>query len=187
MPVAKKSIVIEDTAKILATRAKNLSNTLSALSQDDLRILRRIWKKPDDKEAHKIFDKAVREEYTLQELRVALAVLDGVNELPLGERPIGFDDAQVWQPKKRKIILPPAKISTPTNETPPLPSVKAARTIADILIAMPLEDFKWLAKHVGDPQDLRSRLIIIHNKLYSFQWEDVAATIAALHRTLPSE
>jgi hypothetical protein len=185
MSPAKRLTVIEESPQVPVNRARELSNKLSLLPKNDLILLRRIYDSPEDNEAQEIISKAVLDDYSIQELRVALAMLDGVHKLPLSEKPLGFENIKPWHPVQDPTPLPPQRIITPSNDTPSLPSAKTAQEISDILVSIPYEDFKWLIKHFGKPQDLRSRLIIIKNRLYHFKWEDVAATIAALQRTLP--
>lgn len=185
MSPAKRFTLFEDSTQVPVKRARELSNKLALLPKKDLVLLRRIYDSPNDNEAQDIITKAVLDDYSIQELRVALAMLDGVHELPLGEKPLGFENIKTWHPVKDLTPLPPQRIITPSNEYPPLPSAKTAQEISDILVSIPYDDFQWLLKHFGKPQDLRSRLIIIKNRLYRFKWEDVAATIAALQRTLP--
>jgi hypothetical protein len=166
-------------------RTRELSNKLALLSKTDLVLLRRIYHTPNDEEAKHIITTALHDEYSIQELKLALAALDGVHKLPLSEKTLGFENAKAWKPTKETAPLPPKRTISPPEESPPLPSAKAAQEISDILIRIPLEDFQWLLNHYNDTHDLRSRLIIIKNKLYQYQWEDIAATLAALRRTLP--
>jgi hypothetical protein len=178
---------IEDTMQVPVNRTRDLSNKLALLPKTDLVLLRRIYQTPNDAEAKKIIASALLDEYSIQELRLALAALDGVHKLPLSEKPLGYEKAKPWKPTKDLDLLPPQRLLSPSDESPALPSAKASQEISDILISLPLDDFQWLMKHYNDIHDLRSRLIIIKNRLYHYQWEDVAATIAALRRTLPDE
>ena len=187
MPGSKRPQIIEDSAQVPVTRASELSNKLAKLSKSDLVLLRRIYDSPDDEQAHKVLTKSHLTEYSIHELRVALAALDGVHELPLSEEPLGFANAKPWKPHKTTSPLPPQRIKTPWDDTPSLPSVKATNEISSILTSMAMDDFQWLLKHYATPRDLRSRLIIIKHQLYQYRWEDVAATLAALQRTLPTE
>jgi hypothetical protein len=177
----------EDTELVPVQRTRELSNRLASLPKTDLVLLRRIYNKPNDIEAKKVISAALLEDYSIQELRLALAVLDGVHELPLVEKPLGFENAKPWKPPEDDTQLPPKRLLTSSDESPPLPSAKAAQQISDILTSIPMDDFQWLLTHYNDLHDLRSRLIIIRNRLYRYPWEDVAATIAALKRTLPEE
>ena len=185
MPGSKHSPIIEDSSQVPVTRASELSNKLARLSKPDLILLRRIYDSPDDQKAHEVITKALLTEYSIQELRVALAALDGVHELPLGEKPLGFTNAKPWRPHKVTAPLPPQRIKTPIDDSPSMPSVKATREISTILTSMAMDDFQWLLKHYSTHHDLRSRLIIIKHRLYQYRWEDVAATLAALQRTIP--
>jgi hypothetical protein len=187
IPGSKHPSIIEDSSQVPVARASELSNKLARLSKPDLIILRRIYDSPDDQKAHKVITKALLTEYSLQELRVALAVLDGVHELPLAEEPLGFTNAKPWKPHKVTTPLPPQRIKTPSDDTPSLPSVKTTKEISTILTSMAMDDFQWLLKHYSTPHDLRSRLIIIKHRLYHYRWEEVSATLAALQRTLPRE
>ncbi|MFX1565289.1 MAG: hypothetical protein ACFFCH_04800 [Promethearchaeota archaeon] len=181
----KQSEFIEDTIEVPVNRTRKLSNKLAALPESDLILLRRIYKSPNDAEAKQVISSALLDEYSIHELRLALAVLDGVHKLPLSEKPLGFEHAKPWKPAQETTSLPPQRFLSSTDESPPLPSAKAAHEISDILTSIPMDDFLWLLDHYNDLQDLRSRLIIIKNRLYRYPWEDLAATIAALRRTLP--
>jgi hypothetical protein len=183
----KKPDILEDTMEVPVNRTRELSNKLALLPKTDLILLRRIYEQPNDAEAKKTISSALLDEYTIQELRLALAALDGVHKLPLSEKPLGYENAKTWKPSVDTTPLPPQRLLSPTNESPSLPSAKAAKEISDILIEMPLDDFQWLLNHYYDIHDLRSRLIIIKNRLYQYQREDVSATIAALRRTLPED
>lgn len=185
MDPEKQRDILEDTMEVPVNRTRELSNKLALLPNTDLVLLRRIYKQPNDAEAKKIISSALLDEYTIQELRLALAALDGVHRLPLSEKPLGYENAKPWKPSVDNTPLPPQRLLSPTDESPSLPSAKAAIEISDILIEMPIDDFKWLLNHYNDIHDLRSRLIIIKNRLYQYQWEDVSAAIAALKRTLP--
>jgi hypothetical protein len=182
---AKHPDTIEDTMQVPVNRTRELSNKLALLPKADLVLLRRIYHTPNDEEAKHVITSTLQDDYTIQELKLALAALDGVHKLPLSEKPLGFDNAKPWKPIKEKTPLPPQRTFGPPGESPPLPSAKAAQEISDILTRIPLEDFRWLLTHYNDTHDLRSRLILINNKLFQYQWEDVAATLAALRRTLP--
>ncbi|MFX1404339.1 MAG: hypothetical protein ACFE9D_07700 [Promethearchaeota archaeon] len=187
MSPGKHPDIIEDTEQVPVERTRELSNRLASLPKTDLVLLRRIYDVPNDVEAKKVISAALLDEYSIQELRLALAALDGVHELPLAEKPLGFENAKAWKPPKNAPPLPPKRFLAPTDESPSLPSAKTAQEISGILTSIPMDDFQWLLKHYNDIQDLRSRLIIIKNRLYRYQWEDVAATIAALKRTIPQE
>ncbi|MFX0168658.1 MAG: hypothetical protein ACFE89_04780 [Candidatus Hodarchaeota archaeon] len=187
MPGSKHPPAIEDSAQVLVIRASELSNKLAKLPKTELMLLKRIYETPNDEQAQKVINKAFLTEYSIHELRVALAALDGVHELPLSECPIGYANAKPWKPQKNTSPLPPQRIKSPSSEAPPLPSAKATMEISTILTSMAMDDFQWLLKNFGTPRDLRSRLIIIKHRLYQYRWEDVAATLAALQRTLPSD
>jgi hypothetical protein len=187
MQGSKRPPVIEDSSQVPVTRASELSNKLARLSKPDLVLLRRIYDSPDDQQVREVMKKELLTEYSILELRVALAALDGVHELPLSEEPLGYTNAKPWKPHKITSPLPPKRIKTPTDDTPSLPSVKATREISSILASMAMDDFQWLIKHYATPHDLRSRLIIVKHRLYNYRWEDVAATLAALQRTLPPD
>jgi hypothetical protein len=185
MASRKRTKVIEDSTQVPVKRTRDLSNKIALLPEKDRVFLRRIYNNPSDPQAKSVIEQAVLDEYSLQELRLALAALDGVHELPLSEKPIGYDNVKPWHPLKDHPPLPPQRVFTPTDETPALPSAKATREISNILIGLAEDDFRWLLEHIGDTQDLRSRLILIKNNLYKYRWEDVTATLAALQRTLP--
>ncbi len=182
---SKQTEDIDTIIQVPVKRTRELSNKLALLPKNDLVLLRRIYKTPNDGEAKKIISSALLDEYSIYELRLALAALDGVHKLPLSEKPLGYENAKPWQPIKDAQALPPQRFLSPSDESPPLPSAKATKEISDILINIPFDDFQWLLSHYNEIQDLRSRLIIIKNRLYRYQWEDVTATIAAIKRTLP--
>jgi hypothetical protein len=185
MASGKQPKLIEDTTLVPVKRTRDLSNKLALLPKTDLVFLRRIYETPNDPKAQAIITQAVLDEYSLQELRLALAALDGVHELPLREKPLGFENVKPWRPPVDQPPLPPQRVFTPRDEAPALPSAKATREISDILVSMPITDFQWLLEHAGDPQDLRSRLLIVKNRLFKYNWGDVTATLAALQRTIP--
>jgi hypothetical protein len=185
MASRKRPKIIEDTTLVPVKRTRDLSNRLALLPKADLVFLRRIYKTPDDPKAQDVITQALLDEYSLQELRLALAALDGVHELPLSEKPLGYENVKPWRPPVEQPPLPPQRVFTPTEEAPALPSAKATREISDILTSMPTKDFQWLLEHAGDPQDLRSRLLIVKNRLFKYNWGDVTATLAALQRTIP--
>lgn len=187
MPGSKHPPIIEDSSQVPVTRASELSNKLARLSKPELTLLRRIYISPDDQKAKEVIAKALLSEYSIHELRVALAALDGVHELPLSEEPLGYAKVKPWKPHAATTPLPPLRIKTPSDDTPSLPSVKATKEISSILTSMAMDDFQWLLKHYATPHDLRSRLIVIKHRLYHYRWEDVAATLAALQRTLPRD
>ena len=187
MSPGKHSDIFEDTEQIPVQRTRELSNRLASLPKTDLVLLRRIYDVPNDVEAKKVISAALLDEYSIQELRLALAVLDGVHELPLAEKPLGFEHAKPWKPIEDTTPLPPKRFFAPSDESPSLPSAKTAQEISAILTSIPMDDFQWLLKHYNDIHDLRSRLIIVKNRLYRYNWEDVSATIAALKGTLPQE
>ncbi|MFW9831092.1 MAG: hypothetical protein ACFFD8_04905 [Candidatus Thorarchaeota archaeon] len=186
MPGSKQPAIIENSVQVPVKRTKDLSNKLALLPEEDLIFLRRIYHTPNDSQAQEVINKALLTDYSIEELRLALAALDGVHQLPLSEKTLGYETARPYKPNLELVPLPPSRVLTPSSESPPLPSAKASREISDILISMSYDDFLWLMKNFAKPQDLRSRLIIIKHRLYRYKWEDVAATIAALQRTLPS-
>lgn len=185
MASRKRPKIIEDTTLVPVKRTRDLSNKLATLPKNDLVLLRRIYDAPDDPKAQSVISQALLDEYSLQELRLALAALDGVHELPLSEKPIGYKNVKPWRPPVEQPPLPPQRVFTPTDEAPALPSAKAAQKISEILTSMPASDFQWLLEHARDPQDLRSRLLMVKYRLFKFNWEDVTATLAALQRTIP--
>ncbi|MFX1563271.1 MAG: hypothetical protein ACFFDP_08180 [Promethearchaeota archaeon] len=181
----KRGTVFESTDRVSVTRAKKLSDKLARLSDLDLQQLRRYWELEDYKSLNEILAKVSIEEYQIQELKVALAMLEGVHRLPLTDKPLGHENAQIWEPKPEEASLPPKTVITPRIERPAKLSVPTAREIADRLAEMPRDDFLWLAEHLTDSKDKRSRLLIVQHRLYRFRIEDVAAGIAALRGTLP--
>jgi len=187
MSTDEKGAVFEEPPEVLVKRAAELCNKLAKLSAEDLSVLRRIWGTAPLKGAEKVLADAVLEDYSQQELRVALAMLEGVHQLPLIENPLGHAATRTWPTSSAKVALPSPKVAQTVDETPPTPSVQAASAIAEQLRAMPPDDLLWLAKHGSNPKDLRSRLIIIRNRLYRYRWTDLAAAIATLKGSLPRE
>jgi len=187
MSTDEKGAEFEEPPEVLVRRAAELCNKLAKLSAGDLSVLRRIWETGPLKGAEKVLADAVLAEYSQQELRVALAMLGGVHQLPLVEKPLGHDVTRTWSTSSAKMPLPSTKVTPTVDESPPTPSVQAASAIAEQLRAMPQDDLLWLAKHGSNPGDLRSRLIIIRNRLYRYRWTDLAAAIATLKGSLPRE
>jgi hypothetical protein len=181
----KQDWVFASEDSVSVTRARELSDKLGKLSAEELQKLRRSWESKDHETMKEILASASIEDYNLQELKVALAMLDGVHQLPLVDKPLGHESAQIWQPKSEEAPLPPTTVITPHFENPAKLSVSTAREIADLLAEMPRDDFLWLADHLADSQDKRSRLLIIRHKLFRYRIEDVAAGIAVLRGTLP--
>jgi hypothetical protein len=187
MSTDEKGAEFEEPPEVLVKRAAELCNKLARLSAEDLRVLRRIWETAPLKGAEKVLADAVLAEYSQQELRVALAMLGGVHQLPLVEKPLGHDVTATWPTLSAKLPLPSMKVTQPVDESPPMPSVQAASAIAEQLRALSPDDLLWLAKHGSNSKDLRSRLIIIRNRLYRYRWTDLAAAIATLKGSLPRE
>ena len=187
MSTDEKGAQFEEPPEVLVKRAAELCNKLAKLSAEDLRVLRRIWEMGPLKGAERVLAGAVLADYSQQELRVALAMLGGVHQLPLVEKPLGHDVTRTWPTSSAKMPLPSIKVTPPFDESPPMPSVQAASAIAEQLRAIPPDDLLWLAKHGNDSKDLRSRLIIIRNRLYRYRWTDLAAAIATLKGSLPRE
>jgi hypothetical protein len=187
MSTDEKGAEFEEPPEVLVKRAAELCNKLATLSAGDLRMLRRIWETGPLKGAEKVLADAVLADYSQQELRVALAMLEGVHQLPLVEKPLGHDVTRTWPASSAKTPLPFTKLTAPIDESPPMPSVQAASAIAEQLRAIPPDDLLWLARHGNNPKDLRSRLIIIRNRLYRYRWTDLAAAIATLKGSLPRE
>jgi hypothetical protein len=187
MSTDEKGADFEEPSGVLVKRAAELSNKLATLSPKDLRALRRIWETGPLRGSEKVLADAVLAEYSQQELRVALAMLEGVHQLPLTEKPLGHDATKVWSWSPSKVPLPPTKVDSPVDESPSMPSVQAAAQVVEQLRGMSPDDLLWLARHGSNPKDVRSRLIIIRNRLYRYQWTDVAAAIATLKGSLPRE
>ena len=152
MSTDEKGAEFEEPSGVLVKRAAELCNKLATLSPDDLRVLRRIWETGPLKGAQKIMADAVLAEYSQQELRVALAMLEGVHQLPLVEKPLGHDATRTWRAPPSVTSLPPSKVAVPVDESPPMPSAQAASEIAEHLRGIPPEDLLWLAGHGSDPR-----------------------------------
>ncbi|MFX1562293.1 MAG: hypothetical protein ACFFDP_03185 [Promethearchaeota archaeon] len=181
----ERGSIIEPEDSISVTYAKQLSDKLAKLSAADLQLLRRYLESNDLEKMNEILTKVSIKDFNPQDLKVALAMLDGVHRLPLVDKPLGYDSTQIWEPKLQEEPLPPHTVITPPSESPAKLSVTIASEIADLLAEIPRADLLWLADHLTDSHDKRSRLLFINYQLYRYRLEDVAAGIAALRRTLP--
>lgn len=168
--------------RIRVHRAQQLSDKLSSLSEDDLRLLKRFSEDPDQPGLSQIIAQPIIDEYTIQELRVAMAMLSGVGALPPADNLLGTDRVRRWEQMKFEEPLPPARLPFLEDENVPIASAKITPEIAETLSAMPQDAFDWLASHIGNPVDPRSKFIMIRYHLYRYRREDIAATIATLVR-----
>jgi hypothetical protein len=174
-------------------RAKELSDQLANLRSDDLRLLRRFIRDPKEPGIQQILAKPVLAEYTIQELQVALAMLQGVGELPPTQQLPPAGTVQLGAPLRPTKRTISAEFSFISDHNWQMPS-RLSPEIAQRLEKMPEDEFLWLAQHIKYPTDARSRFIMIRYHLYRFRREDLASTIATLirlkrrgHRTIKKE
>ncbi|MFW9831091.1 MAG: hypothetical protein ACFFD8_04900 [Candidatus Thorarchaeota archaeon] len=167
--------------RVKVHRAKQLSDQLSALSGEDLRLLRRFAKDPREPGIQQILAKPLLAEYTIQELSVALAMLSGVSEISLPHILPTAGTVQITPHGSSSRSSFPDKLSLINNDNWLMPS-RLNPHIARKLLAMPEDAFHWLANNIGNPSDPRSRFIIIRYHLYKYRREDLAATLATIIR-----
>ncbi|MFX0168657.1 MAG: hypothetical protein ACFE89_04775 [Candidatus Hodarchaeota archaeon] len=167
--------------RVKVHRARQLSDKLSSLPNDELRLLRKFINNPQAPGIQQILAKPVLAEYTIQELSVALAILSGMGEisLPAMSPPTGTVHI-------RDISYPPKAPSLPTvslidDQNSHIPH-QINPQIAHTLSTLADEDFLHLAQYINNPRDPRSRFLLIRYHLYRFSREDLATTIATLLR-----
>ncbi|MFX1318893.1 MAG: hypothetical protein ACFE9D_07695 [Promethearchaeota archaeon] len=166
--------------RVKVHRARTLSDQLSSLSTDELRLLRKYTKDPKEPGIQQILAKPVLAEYTIQELRVALAMLSGAASAPAPDLLSTPGTVQMGHPFHDH-IRSRTNLSLIANQNIPLPS-RYSPEIANKLQAMSDEELLHLAQHVGNPSDPRSRFLIIRYHLYKYRPEDIASTMATLLR-----
>lgn len=167
--------------RVKVHRAKQLSDQLAPLPDDELRLLRRFIKDPREPGIQQILAKPLLAEYTIQELSVALAMLSGVGELSLPSPLPQGGTVQIATPGSVSRSTIPETLSLIEDQNSLVPS-RLNPDIAHKLQAMPEDAFLWLARNIGNPSDPRSRFIIIRYHLYRYRHEDLASTLATLIR-----
>ncbi len=166
--------------RVKVHRARSLSDQLSNLSSDELRLLRKYSRDPKEPGIQQILAKPVMAEYTIQELRVALAMLSGAASAPAPEPLSVPGTVQMGHPSHGHIGLR-TNLSLISNQNLPLSS-RYSPEIAKKLQAMSDDELLHLAQHIGNLSDPRSRFLIIRYHLYQYHPEDIASTLASLLR-----
>ncbi|MFW9985141.1 MAG: hypothetical protein ACFFDJ_01075 [Candidatus Odinarchaeota archaeon] len=162
-------------------RVRKLSDQLSGLTNDDLRLLRRFLHDPREPGIQQILAKPLLAEYTIRELQVALAILSGAGAGPTPDILPDPGTVQISDLIRHSQPPPPPPISYIRDQNRLLP-MRLPPEIVKALSKLTEDEFQWLAQHIGKPTDPRSRFIIIRYHLYRHRTEDIAATIAALTR-----
>ena len=122
----------------------------------------------------------VMAEYTIQELRVALAMLSGAASAPAPDPLSTPGTVQMGSPSHDQFGSR-RTLSLISDQNIPLPS-RYSPEIAIKLQAMSDDELLHLAHNVGNPSDPRSRFLIIRYHLYQYRPEDIASTMASLLR-----
>lgn len=167
--------------RVKVQRAKQLSNRLESLPTDELRLLKRFVNEPREPGIQQILAKPILAEYTIQELRVALAILSGVAEFSPTELYAEAGKVQYGSSLSGFRPLPTKELSLIDDQNLQTPS-RLNHEIARQLSLMPEDAFLWLTQHISDPDDPRSRFIMIRYHLYRYRHKDLASTIATLIR-----
>jgi hypothetical protein len=165
--------------RVKVSRARILSDKLSALGTDELRLLRKFSKDPKEPGIQQILAKPILARYTIQELRVAFAILSGAGSAPSPE-PLSVPGT-VHLGHQTHEHSSSTLLSMISNQNAPLPS-RYSPEIAKTLQSMSDDELLHLAQHVGNPNDPRSRFLIIRYHLYKYRPEDIASTMATLLR-----
>lgn len=165
--------------RVKVSRARILSDKLSSLGTEELRLLRRFSKDPKEPGIQQILAKPIMARYTIQELRVAFAMLSGTASAPSPDPLSVPGTVQLGH----RILEHSSQttLSMINNQNAPLPS-RYSPEIAKVLQSMSDEELLHLAHSVGNPSDPRSRFLIIRYHLYKFPPEDIASTMATLLR-----
>ncbi len=166
--------------RVKVNRAKTLSDQLSSLSADELRLLRKFSRDPKEPGIQQILAKPIIAKYTIQELRVAFAMLSGTTGAPQPDPFSAPGTVQLGYTTHDR-SLTKTNLSMISNHNIPLPSRYSAE-IANKLQSMSDDELLHLARHVGNPNDPRSRFLIIRYHLYHYRREDIASTMATLLR-----
>lgn len=165
--------------RVKVSRARILSDKLSALGTDELRLLRKFSKDPKEPGIQQILAKPIMAHYTIQELRVAFAMLSGAGSA-LSPEPLSVPGT-VQLGHQTHEHSSSTLFSMISNQNTPLPS-RYSPEIAKTLQSMSDDELLHLAQHVGNPNDPRSRFLIIRYHLYKYRPEDIASTMATLLR-----
>jgi hypothetical protein len=167
--------------RVKVHRARRLSDKLSSLPDDELRLLRKFIKDPIKPGIQQILAKPVLAEYTIQELRVALSILSGIGEVPSPDPGLIAGKVEIrerrHQPKTDSV--PSVSLIDDQNSQTPY---QIKPHIVQTLSMIPDEDILHLAEHIRNPTDPRSRFLMIRYHLYRFSREDLAINIASLLR-----
>jgi hypothetical protein len=166
--------------RVKVHRARTLSDKLSMLSADELRLLRKFSKDPKEPGIQQILAKPIMDKYTLQELRVAFAILSGAASTPSPDPLSTPGTVQLGHPSHTS-FSERTSLSLISNQNMALPS-RYSPEIAKKLQAMSDDELLHLAQHVGNPSDPRSRFLIIRYHLYQHRPEDIASTLASILR-----
>ncbi|MFX1509320.1 MAG: hypothetical protein ACFFBR_03345 [Promethearchaeota archaeon] len=165
--------------RVKVSRARILSDKLSSLGTEELRLLRRFSKDPKEPGIQQILAKPIIARYTIQELRVAFAMLSGTASAPSPD-PLSIPGT-VQLGHRMFEHSSQTTLSMISNQNTPLPS-RYSPEIAKLLQSMSDEELLHLAHNVGNPSDPRSRFLIIRYHLYKFPPKDIALTLATLLR-----
>ena len=166
--------------RVKVHRAKILSDKLSSLKQDELRLLRKFSRDPKEPGIQQILAKPIMAKYTIQELRVAFAMLSGTAGGPTPD-PISAPGTVQMGHASHDAFLEKTSLSLISNQNIPLPS-RYTPEIATKLQAMEDDELLHLTRNIGNPTDPRSRFLLIRYHLYQHRLEDVASTLATLLR-----
>jgi len=166
--------------RVKVHRAKTLSDKLSMLGTEELRLLRRFSKDPQEPGIQQILAKPIMDKYTIQELRVAFAILSGAAGAPPPD-PLSTPGTVQMGHLPFDHLSEKTYLSMISNQNILLPS-RYSPDIVKKLQAMSDEELLHLARHVGNPSDPRSRFLIIRYHLYQHRPEDISSTMATLLR-----
>ena len=166
--------------RVKVHRARILSDKLSTLKQDELRLLRKFSRDPKEPGIQQILAKPIMAEYTIQELRVAFAMLSGAAGAPAPD-PLSAPGTVQMGHTSHDPFLEKIGLSLISNQNTPLPS-RYSPEIAIKLQSMDDDELLHLTRNIGNPNDPRSRFIMIRYHLYQYRLEDIASTLATLLR-----
>ncbi len=166
--------------RVKVHRARALSDKIAGLSNDELRLLRKFSKDPKEPGIQQILAKPLMDEYTIQELRVAFAMLSGAAGTP-PPAPLSVPGTVQLGQSPHDLLASKTTLSLISNQNTPLPS-RYSPAIATKLQSMSDDELLHLARNIGNPSDPRSRFLMIRHHLYQYRPEDVASTMATLLR-----